>query len=450
MRKNLLLSLAVFGLLTDCREADKKSGAAMFHSNKSHNGIYQAPELKNLGKLKWKYKTGGRIFSSPAVADQMVYVGSEDSSLYAMNAEAGNLVWACKTGGAVSSSPAVFNKTVYFTSYDGFCYAVDANTGKQKWKFKTGGERKVGALGLWTMKPADQYMEDLFDFFLSSPVINDGVPEPMVYFGSSDGNLYALDAGSGELKWSFKTKGIIHSSPALYEGMVYFGSWDTWLYALDAQTGKEKWKFKTKEQPGMHLLEGIQASPAVVDSIVYFGARDGFFYALNANTGDSIWTFSADNSWVLTTAAIKNGIVYFGTSDTYLMQALDARTGKKKYSLKAKGYLYSSPAIAGETVYFGDFTGNLYALDLNSGGTKWQAYATDGRKTNAVRILNEKGELDFGFTAGTQDLSVYESSVDVMTEFYNLGSIVSSPAVSGNIVYFGSADGYLYALERSN
>ena len=272
----------------------------------------------------------------------------------------------------------------------------------------------------------------------------------MLYFGSSDGNLYALDAGTGLLKWKFKTNGIIHNSPALYNGMVFFGSWDTYLYAVDAQTGKEKWKFKTREQPGMHLLEGIQASPAVEDSIVYFGARDGYFYALHADRGDTVWTFSADNSWVLTTAAIQDGTVYFGTSDTYLMLALDAKTGRKKYSVKAAGYLYSSPAIAGHTVYYGDFTGNFYALDLNSEGKQWQVFATDGRKANAPRILNEKGELDFSFTAGTQDLALYETSVDVMHEFYNLGSIVSSPAITGTAVYFGSADGYLYSLERTN
>jgi outer membrane protein assembly factor BamB len=101
----------------------------------------------------------------------------------------------------------------------------------------------VGAKGLWTMKPTDLYMEDLWDFFLSSPVIGVNGPGinkgPTVYFGSSDGNLYALDAISGSLKWKFKTNGIINTSPALYDGIVYFGSWDTYMYAADAQTGKE-------------------------------------------------------------------------------------------------------------------------------------------------------------------------------------------------------------------
>jgi FOG: WD40-like repeat len=292
-------------------------------------------------------------------------------------------------------------------------------------------------------------MEDPWDFFLSSPVV-DPSNGGTLYFGSGDGNLYAVNAGNGDLKWKFKTHGVIHTSPALYRGTVFFGSWDTYLYALDAQTGKEKWKFKTKEQPVYHVLEGIQASPTVSDSLVYFGARDGFFYALNVNTGVLVWNFPADNSWVLTTAAIKDSIVYFGTSDTYLMLALDARTGKKKYSMKAKGYLYSSPAIAGQTIYFGDFTGNLYAMDLKSGGKIWQTFSTESRKANAARILNQEGNLDFAFTAGAQDLSLYETTTDVMNEFYNLGSIVSSPSISGNTIYFGSADGYLYAVELKN
>lgn len=440
--------LAIYLLVSGCSN-DRISDQVMFHSNAAHTGIYQAPESKMLGNLNWKFKTGGPVFSSPAVVNGIAYVGSEDSNLYAVSLDSGALIWKFKTGGAVSSSAAVYDQTVYFTSYDGFCYAADAKTGNEKWRFKTGGEKKVGAFGLWTMKPADLYMEDLFDFFLSSPVVGDPGPLTMLYFGSSDGYLYALDAGTGLLKWKFKTNGIIHNSPALYNGVVFFGSWDTYLYAADALTGKEKWKFKTREQPGMHLLEGIQASPAIEDSIVYFGARDGYFYALHADRGDTVWTFSADNSWVLTTAAIQDGTVYFGTSDTYLMLALDAKTGRKKYSVKAAGYLYSSPAIANHTAYYGDFTGNLYALDLNSEGKKWQVFATDGRKANARRILNEKGELDFSFTAGAQDLALYETSVDVMHEFYHLGSIVSSPAVTGTAVYFGSADGYLYSLKRA-
>src|SRR6266487_6875081 len=99
----------------------------------------------------------------------------------------------------------IYNNVVYFCSYDGYCYAADATTGKEKWKFKIGGEKKVGAKGLWTMKPADMYMEDQYDFFLSSPAVEMIDKDLTVFFGSSEGNLYAVNAETGALKWKFKT-----------------------------------------------------------------------------------------------------------------------------------------------------------------------------------------------------------------------------------------------------
>ena len=62
-----------------------------------------------------------------------------------------------------------------------------------RWKFATGGERRFEAKGLHGLTPKSQTFVDPFDVFLSSPVVAGGI----VYFGSGDGNLYALDARSG-------------------------------------------------------------------------------------------------------------------------------------------------------------------------------------------------------------------------------------------------------------
>ena len=392
--------------------------------------------------MKWKFKSQGKIFSSPAISNNIVYIGSADHSLYAIDIKKGKQIWKFTTGGAVHSSPAVNGNVVCFGSFDGYYYALNAKTGTLIWKFKTGGEKLVGAKSLWTMKPHDQYMNDLYDFFLSSPVFSND--NTSVYFGSSDGNMYALNAATGKLKWTFKTKGLIHTTPALYNGKLYFGSWDTYFYAVDANTGRQVWKFKTGDQPVVHLLEGIQGSAACSNGMVYFGARDSYLYALNANTGKMVWKYSANGSWILTTPSIQNGVVYTTTSDTYIFAALDAKTGKQKFSYKGNGYLYSSPAIAGNTVYFGDFTGKLSAVNLKSG--KLTGYfTTDGRNKNAGKIL-KKDTLDYGYSSKGQDNELYATSVKVMDQFYTLGPIVSSPVISKGVIYFGSADGYLYAL----
>src|SRR5215469_2763517 len=78
---------------------------------------------------------------------------------------------------------------------------------------------------------------DPFDFFLSSPVVWNSV----VYYGSGDTNIYALDAATGALKWKFKTGDVVHASPAISDGVLFVGSWDSYFYALEASTGKEKW-----------------------------------------------------------------------------------------------------------------------------------------------------------------------------------------------------------------
>ncbi len=445
MMKKINLTVFICLILTACVNNKKEAQYSGFHADEAHTGIYKENSFHDFDTVQWKFKTDGKVFSSPVVVDGVVYVGSEDGNIYALGATGGQLKWKLHTGGAVSSSPAFYNGKIFCCSYDGYCYAINAANGEVAWKFKTGGEKKVGAYGLWTMKPDSLYMEDLYDFFLSSPVVDAGQKSAVVYFGSSDGYLYAVNADSGTLKWKFKTNGIIHTNPAIKNGTVYIGSWDTWLYAIDAQTGKEKWKFKTQDQPEVHLLEGIQASPAVSDSFVYIGARDGYFYAISANTGKLAWKFGCDNSWVLTTAAIQDSTVYFGTSDSYLLLALDTKTGKEKFRMKTNGYNYSSPAIAGSTAYFGDFTGKMYALDLAANGTKWKEFLTPGRKANPT-ILNGQGNLDFAYIAGKKDYSNYATSVYVMDELYKLGPIVSSPVLSGNTLYFGSADSCVYAV----
>ncbi|MDB5013193.1 MAG: outer membrane protein assembly factor BamB, contains PQQ-like beta-propeller repeat, partial [Daejeonella sp.] len=306
--KKLFLALLIICSKSAFSQADFSVPWAMFHACEKHCGMYPSKNYPHFGSTKWKFSTKGKIFSSPAVFEGIAYIGSEDKNLYAIDVVTGKERWKFTTEGAVHSSPAVYKNVVYFGSYDGFYYALDKNTGKLKWKFQTGGEKHYGQPGLWGMQPAQQFMDDPFDFYLSSPVINMDDNKLKVYFGSSDGNLYALDAESGKLSWKYPTRGIIHTTPTIYKGKVFIGSWDTYMYALDAEYGKEIWKFKTGDQPDVHLLEGIQASVTVdVDEdAIYFGARDAYFYALDLTTGNLKWKFFNDNSWVLSSAGVKD------------------------------------------------------------------------------------------------------------------------------------------------
>ena len=117
---------------------------SMFRGGPEHVGIYESAP-PSLASVAWKFKTNGRVISTPAVTDDAVYVGSTDGGLYAVNRADGTMRWKFATKGWVSSSPAVANGLVYAGSVDGSFYAVDASTGKERWSFKTAGERRFTA-----------------------------------------------------------------------------------------------------------------------------------------------------------------------------------------------------------------------------------------------------------------------------------------------------------------
>ena len=426
-------------LITGLLFAALCSGQAMFRGDAQHSGVYTGPGPRQMHRLKWKFATGDRIVSSPVWSEGTLYFGSDDGNLYAVDAAAGTQKWKFTTAGPVPSTPAVAGGMVYFGSYDGRFYAVDAQTGKLKWKFVTGGERRFEAKGLHGLLPKAQTIADPFDVFLSSPVVALGA----VYFGSGDGNLYALDAASGELRWKFATGDVVHASPAFDSGTLYFGSWDSYFYAVDAASGKEKWRFHGGEDPVMHNQIGFQSSPAVAEGVVYTGCRDSNVYAIDSATGKERWRFNNQMSWVISSPALAAGKVLFGTSDSSLFHMVDAAAGKSVVRQQVKAYVFSSPAVAGDVVYLGILNGTLEARDLTSGDLLWE-YQTEASRQNRGWVLT----ADRKFNSPLLFHSPWREATAVATDRqFSVGSFFSSPMVANGVVYAGSADGYLYAIE---
>ena len=416
------------------------SDSAMFRGDLEHSGVYQSAGITHAPTVKWKFHTSGYVNSSPAVASGAVYVGSADGGLYAVNKDTGKLRWRFKTGSRVVSSPAVSDGNVYFGSYDGNFYAVDAATGDLKWKFKTGGERRFQGTHLHGSLPAPETMPDPFDVYLSSPAIWHGA----VYFGSGDGYVYALNAKSGALVWQFKTGDVVHASPAIADGNVFIGSWDSYMYALDAATGTEKWRFKTGVDPDIHNQVGIQSSAAVQDGVVYFGCRDSHMYAVDEQSGQQKWAIDMHGSWVITSPAVRDGKVYFATSDSGLFYEADAKSGAVGFSLKLHGWpTFASPAISGDMVYLGSWAGTLAGIDLTSQKTVW-TYRTDAEKRNGPALTKADGTPNYEAAYAS---NFYDDIVAGFARMMTAGAILSSPTVANGVIYVGSTDGNLYALQ---
>ena len=435
-RRSILVVLGLFAFAAPA--TGPCQDGAMFRGNLAHTGEYPGPAVDRLPAIKWRFHTHGRVISSAAVDDGTVYVGSTDGHLYAIDAATGRSRWKFRTDARVTSSPAVHAGMVYFSSYDGFVYAVNAPTGHLRWKFQTGGERRYAGKHLHGLLPAAEAMPDPYDVYLSSPAVWHG----LVYIGSGDGNVYALDARTGSVTWKFATGNVVHASPAVAEGTVFIGSWDTYFYALDALTGRERWRFKTGDDTVIHNQVGIQSSAAVADGVVYFGCRDSQLYALDAHTGKQRWKFDNHGSWVVGSPAVHDGKVYFGTSDSGLLYALDAASGAPVFSQKLVWFVFASPAIAGNLLYAATWDGRLTAMDLTQHTPAW-TFATDGSRHTRPAFMKADSTIN-GEALGSENF--YDDVFVQIDRMFAMGSLLSSPVVADGVLYVGSTDGDLYAL----
>jgi len=161
-------------------------------------------------------------------------------------------------------------------------------TNQTLWKFNTGGQ-------------------------VGSPTVVNGV----VYVGSYDRKIYAFNAFTGALTWSYMTGGAVISRPAVADGKIFVGSEDNKLYALNASNGNHVWNYTT----GYY----VDSDPTVANGIVYVGSEDKKVYALNATTGEHIWSYTTDDQIMLSSTAVSEGIVYIGSLD-HKVYALNAFT----------------------------------------------------------------------------------------------------------------------------
>jgi outer membrane protein assembly factor BamB len=382
----------MFGLSENLESAPQNGDWTMFRRDQDHTGVINPGVVSPQGNLKWTFQTGDAIHSSPAVVNGIVYVGSRDYNIYALDAKTGEKIWSFKTGSWVESSPAVVNGVVYCGSNDGEVYALDAATGAKLWSFST--EYAVR----------------------SSPAIADG----RIYIGSDDYHVYAIDAAKGTGVWNFRAKNLVMSSPVVSEGIVVVGSLDGSCYAINAANGRHRLEFQTNSS--------IVSSPVVKDGIAYFVSTGGTLWAIKAGAKNWLWENRLKVFWnalwiygvapkpplpsgylwafrlgtkVSSSPAIIDNTIYLGSDNTLISLDIDSRN--VQWTFQANDWITSSPAVTDKAIYAGSYDGHLYAVDRATGAKLWDSPTGD--------------------------------------------RITSSPAVADGMVYVGSDDGKLYAFE---
>lgn len=222
------------------------------------------------GELIWKYATGGYVDDSIAVHNDIIFIGSWDFKLHAVD-KYGKKLWDFKTNGMIGSQPVVHNGTLYVTSGDHILYALDLD-GKEKWRFKSAGPlRTVAATdGLVLCVSRDNHVYALTEdgnlrwkfktgemLAKSLAIVGD-----RVYIGGCDNNFYCLDL-DGHVLWKFSVKSIIVPPAIQYKDSVIFGCEDCHLYRLDLE-GNLIWKFKTSlGYPATYDVESLRREKSI-------------------------------------------------------------------------------------------------------------------------------------------------------------------------------------------
>lgn len=235
------------------------SPLTVFRANAQRTGTLARPALPRLTRLQWTFATGGNVFSTPAVSGGLAYFGSRDRHLYAVEVATGRERWRLVTGRGISASPAIAGDTVYITSEDGYLYAVDLASGGERWRLDLGlpsasspaidGETLyVGSGGTRPHLPGGHLhavaLEGGFERWRLRADAgfpgSSAVAGARVYCGNRAGCLYAVDAASGAVVWTHDSEKEIVAAPAVAGDTVFFSGGST-LYALDAGSGQLRW-----------------------------------------------------------------------------------------------------------------------------------------------------------------------------------------------------------------
>jgi len=330
-------------------------------------------------------------WSGVTAADDTLFLGSMEGKLVAIDISSGARLWAVPLGTpkptsggfgcaapaasvAIYGTPTVNGEMVYVGGYiqegnisRGKVYAFSSGRDEPRWVYPREG-------------------------FFDGPIVGGLViSQGKVYFGGSDGKVYALDAADGHKLGEFQTGDKVWSTPTIDGDTVYVGSFDKKLHVLDADSlTPTKWKEFETEGP-------IAAVPLVYKDIIYVGSFDRYLYAINAADGSQRWNFLAE-SWFWARPVAYNNTIYAPSLD-HKVYVLNAETGDKIAEFDLESPISSSPVLVEGKVIIASEEGRIYSLDTANnqiselGNLEEKVYAPLSASGGIIYIHTEKDAL---------------------------------------------------------
>jgi outer membrane protein assembly factor BamB len=212
------------------------------------------------GQQNWTFADADDKYIGEVLADGgNIYAPNTNTNLYNIGAN-GSMRWKFTANHALWAQPITDGNYIYLASMDHRVYAIDPERGTQVWVTQDLG----GAVTL-------SFSYD---------------PAGVLYVGTLDGKMSALNIKDGQILWQTPAKGWIWSKPVLDDGNLYFGDQDGNIFALDAKTGQVRWQVQPDAtSPDRAMI----STPVVIGETLYFASQAGLLYALDKTKGNDIW-----------------------------------------------------------------------------------------------------------------------------------------------------------------
>jgi outer membrane protein assembly factor BamB len=337
------------------------------------------------------------------------------------------LLSACAGGpmhGTTWSGLAADGSTVYLA--DGSVYAVSLSDGRLLWRYP--GSTKLA--------------------FYAPPVIT---PDGLVIIGSAgtDHSLIAInprdinpETNAPVDAWKF-TGAADHwvAAPLVVDNKLFAPNSDGNLYILDLQDGQS-----VKDATVVELGGRLWAQPRTDGERVYITSLDHSIFAVDANTYDVLWREDLGGAVPGSVGLSEDGTLYVGSLASKL-EKFDPATGKHQSVVNAENWVWSTPALEGDTLYFGDVDGNFYAFNTSTGKLNWNPVKPDGPitaspliKDDHILIATESGSV---FAIGSDGRTIWTQKIG--------GKIYTTPVTAGDLIIVAplETDFYLAALNEN-
>ena len=310
-------------------------------------GVVKALDAAD-GSVKWSFKTGGKIFSSPEVCEKtgLLVVGSSDNYIYCLDAKTGKLKWRVEAGKSVLGSPTIYKGVVYIGASDNTFRAIELATGQMEWVYT-----------------------QIKGFIEAKPWADD----QGVYIGDWANKVYAFNPADGRLQWSWtnnKGRGLSAAAvwPLKANGKLFVVTPERRSHAIDAKTGKELWSARGgRESIGLSPDGNTLYVKTMQDTVLAFSTKD-FTPAAASPAAASPATVATPKSGPATaataaTTATKPAAVATQVGKPHLLWA--SHTGY--------GYEIAPSPItsANDLVFIPTDKGNIFVLNAADGTVAW-------------------------------------------------------------------------------